>query len=310
MAATELRSVHRRGARVWVTWLLAASAIGPIAVLAQTPDLPPGAVAHYEFADAAGTTIPNRIQTASALPVLNLRGADFQVANGEGVWNQNIGNFTFSFPFNPSRGTFAEHATTFPNFFGSGGTLAVRLRLAPSVVTNLGQASSMGLITFRGDPDPNIHRVPPRALEFHRDGATDPLYFLVREGDNSIGHNNEFNDIVRSGPLTNLVAADMTAIVVWDAQTLRIYVNGVLGGTTARVTVDHPTPRYRVMVAVQPGLIHSGDNQFYKGAIRSFVVYNRVLSPADVATLHSALSGAVAPSPIPPSAPTNVRIVP
>ena len=279
------------------------------AARAQTPDLPPGAVARYEFADATGTIIPNRIQTASALPLLNIRGSDFQVANGEGIWNQSIGNFTFSFPFDPSRGTFAEQSTTFPNFFGAGGTLALRLRLSPTVAASLGQASSMGLITFRPDPDINIHRVTPRGLEIKRDGPTDPLFFLVREGNNSIGHNNEFNDEVRSGPLSS-PNAEKTAIVVWDAQTLRIYVDGVLSGTSTRVTVDHPTPRYRIMVAVQPGLIHSGDNQFYEGAIRTFVVYNRVLSGAEITTLHAALVGGVAPSPIPPSPPANLRILP
>jgi hypothetical protein len=183
--------------------------------------------------------------------------------------------------------------------------MAVRLRLDSSVVANLGQASSMGLITFRPDPDINIHRVPPRALEIKREGPTDPLFFLVREGNNSIGYNNEFNDEVRSGPLTN-PAAEKTAIVVWNAQTLRIYVDGVLAGTTTRVTVDHPTPRYRIMAAVQPSLIHSGDNQFYKGAIKRLVLYNRVLTDLEIASLHAALSSNL---PL-PMAPKNLRITP
>jgi hypothetical protein len=297
---------HRRLWSALLTVTLVALP-GVAATQAIPPDIPAGAMAHYEFGDTAGATIPNRIQTASALPLLNIRGMDFLAAGGEVVWNRNIGSFTFSFPFDPSRGTFAEHSTSFPNLFTAGGTLAVRLRLAASV-SSLGQASSMGLITFRPDPDVNIHRVTPRGLELHRDGPTDPLHFLAREGNNSIGHNNEFNDEVRSGPLTNL-STDMTAIVAWDAQTLRIYVDGVLSGTTSRVTQDHPTPRYRIMVAVQPGLIHSGDNQFYEGAIRSFVVYDRVLSASEVVGLHMALSG-TAPPVGAPSAPTNLRIGP
>ena len=75
------------------------------------------------------------------------------------------------------------------------------------------------------------------------------------------------------------------------------------------MTTDHPTPNYRVMVAVQPSLIHSGDNQFYKGAIRSFVVYNRVLNGTELSNLHSALNGG-AIQPPPPSPPQNLRIVP
>jgi hypothetical protein len=35
--------------------------------------------------------------------------------------------------FDPSRGTFTETLTSFANDFGVGGTMAVRLRLAPSI---------------------------------------------------------------------------------------------------------------------------------------------------------------------------------
>jgi hypothetical protein len=76
------------------------------------------------------------------------------------------------------------------------------------------------------------------------------------------------------------------------------------------VTTDHPTPSYRIMVAVQPSLIHSGDNQFYKGAIRRFALYNRVLNATEVAALHSALSGGSVQLPPPPSPPENLRILP
>jgi hypothetical protein len=278
-------------------------------VAAQPPaNLPTGAVAYYDFGSITAGTFPNQIVSGGPA-ALTLRGSDFLISNGETVWNRNIGNFTFTFPFDANRGTFAETTTAFPNFFGSGGTMAVRLRLDSSVVSNLGQASSMGLITFRPQPDINIHRVTPRGIELHRDGPTDPLFFLVREGNNSIGYNNEFNDEVRSSPLTN-PTSDKTAIVVWDAQTLRIYVDGVLSGTTTRVTTDHPTPNYRIMVAVQPSLIHSGDNQFYKGAIRRFALYNRVLNATEVAALHSALSGGSVQLPPPPSPPGNLRILP
>jgi hypothetical protein len=162
----------------------------------------------------------------------------------------------------------------------------------------------MGLITFRPHPDVNIHRVTPRGLELHRDGPTDPLHFLVREGNNSIGYNNEFNDEVKSGPLTN-PTTDKTAIVVWTPQTLRIYVDGVLSGTSSRVTTDHPTAAYRVMVAVQPSLIHSGDNQFFKGALRSLVIYDRPLGAAEITDLHRALNDNAHV----PQAPMNLRIV-
>ncbi len=269
--------------------------------------IPAGALANYAFGSATGTTISNLIQGTGALPPLTVRGTDLRVANGEIVWNEHIGNFTFTFPFNPSNGTFAETVASFANSYGNGGTLAVRLRLATSVST-LGQASSMGIITFRPEPDINIHRVTPRGLELHRDGPTDPPYFLVREGNNSIGYNNEFNDEVKSAPLSN-PTADKTVIVVWDAQTLRIYVDGVLSGTTTRVTTDHPTPNYRVMVAVQPSLIHSGDNQFYEGALRNLVIYNRVLTSTEISTLNSVLTSGTTPPTPPPTPPTNVRII-
>jgi hypothetical protein len=44
-----------------------------------------------------------------------------------------IGGFNRTFPFDPSRGTFTETLTSFANDFGVGGTMAVRLRLAPSI---------------------------------------------------------------------------------------------------------------------------------------------------------------------------------
>jgi hypothetical protein len=258
--------------------------------------LPTGAIAYFDFGSAMGGTIPN--QVVSAVPWLTTRGTDFQVA-GDGItWNRNIGGFTFTFPFDPNRGTYAQNTTSFPNSFGSGGTMAVRLRLDASVAS-LGQASSMGIITFRPDPDINIHRVPPRSLEIKREGATEPIFFRVREGNNSIGYNNEFNDEADSDALTN-PTSDKTAIVVWDAATLRLYVDGVLSGTKSRVTADHPTPSYRIMVAVQPSLIHGGDNQYFKGTLHALALYNRPLSAAEVATLNVVLAGAPARVPQPP----------
>ena len=263
--------------------------------------IPAGAQAYYPFASLSGTTIPNLVQGSGALPTLTMRGTDFSVSNGEIVWNQHINGFTHSFPFDPGNGTFAENVTSFPNVYPSGGTMAVRLRLAASVAT-LGQASSMGIITFRPDPDVNIHKVMPRGIELHRDGPSDPLYFLVREGNNSIGYNSEFNDEVRSGPLTN-PTAETTVIVVWDPQTLRIYVDGVLQGTTNRVTIDNPTPAYRIMAAVEPSVIHGGDRQFYEGALRTLVVYNRPLTTSEIASLNSAvtLGTGAPPDTTPPS---------
>jgi glucose/arabinose dehydrogenase len=267
--------------------------------------MPAGALAYYNFGAASGGIIPNQVQGTGALPRLDIRGSDYRVAGGEVIWNENLGSFTRSFPFNPNNGTFAETVTAFANIYGNGGTMALRLRVG-AAAANLGQASSMGIITFRPNPDQNIHTVPPRSLELRRDGPSDPIYFLVREGANSIGHNNEFNDEVKSGPLTNLTA-DTTVIVVWDAQTLRIYVNNVLANTTQRVTANHPAPNYRIMAAVQPGLIHSADNQFYRGALQGLVVYNRVLNATEISELHNALNGTAPP---PPQAPSNLRIVP
>ena len=293
--------------------LLRSSAVG----VASTPSpsafaaadlvgMPAGAQAYYDLAATAGGVIANGIQTAGALPALSLRGSDYRVTPSGTVWNENIGNFTFKFPFDPSRGTYAETASGFPNAYPTGGTFALRLRVDPSVLTNLGQASSMGIMTFRPDPEINVHRVPPRSIEFKREGPTDPLQFLVREGANSIGYNNEFNDEVRSLPFTSM-PADKIVIVVWQPSTLRIYVDGVLHNTRTRVTADNPAAAYRLHLALQSSLIHSGDNQFYKGTIRSVAIYNRPLNGAEVTALHAALSssGSVPP----PGAPGNLRVV-
>jgi hypothetical protein len=294
--------------------LLRSSVVGsasntpsPAVAAADLAGMPAGAQAYYDLATTAGGIIPNGIQATGALPALSLRGTDYRVTSTGTVWNENIGAFTFKFPFDPSRGTYAETASGFPNAYPTGGTLAVRLRVDPSVLTNLGQASSMGLITFRPNPEINVHRVPPRSVELKREGPTDPLQFLVREGANSIGYNNEFNDEVRSLPLTNM-SADKIAIVVWQPSTLQIFVDGVRHNTRTRVTADNPATSYRLQVAVQSSLIHSGDNQFYKGTIRSVALYNRPLSDTEVTALFTALNsgGSTVPAPGPP---TNVRIV-
>ena len=286
---------------------VASASNSAAAAAAQPAGMPAGAQAYYDFAATAGGTVMNEIQTTGALPPFTLHGADYRVTPSGTVWNENIGNFKFAFPFNPSRGTYADTATGFPNSYSSGGTYGIRLRVDPTVLNNLGQASSMGIITFRPDPEINVHRVPPRSLEFKREGPTDPLQFLVREGANSIGYNNEFNDEVRSQPLTNM-SADKIAVVVWQPSTLRIYVDGVLHDTHPRVTQDNPATVYRLHAAVQSSLIHSGDNQFYKGTIRSLAVYNRPLSDAEAAALYTALNAGGSTVP-PPGSPSNLRIV-
>jgi hypothetical protein len=291
--------------RYLIASLATAILVAPLVAAPLPAGLPAGAVAYYAFGDADGAFIPNSVDSSEALPGLAIRGSDVTVSEQDATWNAGIGNFTFTFPFDPDNGTFAETLTSFPNTAPPGGTLAVRLRLADSV-SSLGQASSMGLITFRPAPDINIHRVPPRSLELHRDGPTDPPYFLVREGNNSIGYNNEFNDEVRSGPLSNLTA-ERTVVVVWTLETLQIYVDGVLSGTSSRVTADHPTPSYRLMVAVQPSLIHSADRQFYAGALRTLVVYRRPMTSGEVASLTAALNGSAGPQV--PGAPQNLRII-
>jgi hypothetical protein len=104
------------------------------------------------------------------------------------------------------------------------------------------------------------------------------------------------------------MTVDKTAIVVWLPSTLRIFVDGTLHNTHTRVTADNPATAYRLHVAVQSSLIHSGDNQFYRGTIRSLAIYNRPLSDAEAAALYSALNpgGSTIPPPRPPE---NVRIV-
>jgi hypothetical protein len=64
--------------------------------------------------------------------------------------------------------------------------------------------------------------------------------------------------------------------------------------------IANPTADTTVVVVwkVEPSLIHGGDRQFYEGALRSLVLYDRPLTSAEVATLTSALaSGSVVPPP-------------
>jgi len=292
-----------------VASIIGAVSTGRVTVSAQAPPvMPAGGLARYDFALTTGSTVPNQIQGAGALPALTIRGSDFRVSDGEILWNANIGNFTHTLPFDPSRGTFAESADTFPNSFSGGGTLAVRLRVDPSVVASLGQASLVGIVTFRPAPDTNVHSTPPRSLEFSRGGPGTPMQLLAREGRTNIGSNNQFNDKAETGSLANPSSADRTAIVVWDSQTLRIYYDGLLAATTTRLTTDYPTSNYRLFVAVNQFVVHSGDHQFYTGAMKALVVYDRALSATEVSALHGALSSGN-PTPTAPSAPRNLRIV-
>lgn len=269
------------------------------AVPSLAGDLPVGPLAHYELAGGTGTTIPNVITGGGALPPLTLYGSDFRRAGNDLFLNEHIGGFTRAFPFDPNNGTFA-YSSGFPNTFASGGTWALRLRVDSSIPPNLGAASSSAIITFRPEPEfnNNPHRVAPRAIEFHREGPTDPLQLLVREGANSIGYNNEFNDEVRSLPLTaTSLTVDRTVVIAFDAQRLRIFVDGVLHGTTNRLTVDNPATAYRLFVGAQSSLIHGQDRQFYQGAMRSLVIYDRLLTDTEIGDLSFALSGTIGPPP-------------
>lgn len=272
------------------------------AVPSLAGDLPVGPLAHYEFGGGSGGTIPNLILGMGALPDLTVSGSDFRRSGPDMIFNEHIGAFEHKLDFDGMPGTFATSAG-FPNSFGSGGTWAVRLRIDPSVPVpfssgGLGQASSVGIITFRPSPEINVNRVPPRSIELKREGASDPLQFLVREGANSIGYNNEFNDEVRSQPLSvSSLSVDKTVVIAFDPQRLRIFVDGQLQNTTTRVTADNLATAYSLQVAAQSSLIHSNDRQFYPGALRTLVIYNRPLSDQEIGELSFALSGTVGPPP-------------
>ncbi len=269
-----------------------------------TGSIPAGALANYDFGTNSGNIINNLITGSSALPDLTIYGTDYRRSNGEILFNENIPDSKFIFPFDPSRGTFATSNGNFPNNYPNGGTMAIRVRINPFVVNTLGQASSMGIITFRESPDPNIHKVTPRGIELYRGDPSEPNIFQGREGFNSIGHNLEFNDIVRSQFIDgNSLMADKIVITTWDAQTFTMYVDGVWQNTTVRQTIDHTTPNYTVMVAVQPGLIHASDKPFFLGAMRNFIVYNRVLSTSEIGALNGALGGIFTLPPPPPPGP-------
>ena len=279
---------------LWLGVMLCVTA--PFEARAQ---FPAGVTAHYDFGQVSVVpgTIPNQASGIGSLPSLTIRGSDTRVANGERMWNEQIGTFTHSVPFDPSNGTFAETAS-FPNTFGSGGTIAVRLRLAQTVVANLGQGSLVGVITFRPSPEINTMATPPRSIEFYRGSPGTPLELLIREGAATIGHNNLFNDTLQSGALSDPSASDTVAIVVWTPQTLQLYVDGVLRGSLTRATADYPASDYKLLVGANTFVVHASDRQFFQGAMRGLVVYDRPLPAAEVQALHDALAGG-APSPPP-----------
>jgi hypothetical protein len=254
------------------------------------PGLPVGAVADYAFGAITNGMFLNTVSGAAALPPLVVRGTDVRVDGGGSIWNEQIGAFTFAFPFDPARGTFAE-TTAFSNTFADGGTVAVRLRLDPSVPASLQQASGVGAVTFRASPDPNIHQTAPRAIEFYRDGPQEPLQLLAREGDST---QSVFNDTLKA-PMPDPTSGPHVLVSVWTSTTLSGYVDGVLVGSVARTKGDYPTGMYRLLAAVAPGLIHSGDNQFFKGTIWNLMVYPRALTATEVGGLSTALGAVVLP---------------
>jgi hypothetical protein len=260
---------------------------------AQTsaPAYPEGAVARYEFADASQSVIPNRVTSAGAISALQITGTDYRVANGEILWNENIGDFSHTLQLEPSPGTYADSVTAFPNSFGSGGALGIRLRLDPSIVESLGQASLVGVVSFRPNPEINPLSTPPRSLEFRRGAPGDPLTLVAREGSLGLGYNGAFNDELESSlPIPDPSVSDLVVVFAWTPTELRLFANGVLVGTLMRATADYPTSSYTLVVALNSFVVHSDDRQFYKGAMKKLLIYDRPLLDSELDSLSSALS--------------------
>jgi hypothetical protein len=188
--------------------------------------------------------------------------------------------------------------------------MGIRLRLDPSIVATLGQASLVGVVSFRANPDRNQMSTPPRSLEFRRGAPGSPLKLVAREGNLGRGYNGAFNDELESRePVPSPSLSDLVVVVAWTPADLRIFANGVLAGTLARATTDYPTANYKLVVALNSFLVHSNDRQFYKGAMRRLVVYDRPLSAGELDALSEALA-ATGPVTTSPAAPRNVRVIP
>lgn len=226
------------------------------------------------------------------LPTLQIIGSDMTVSGVERTWNASSPT-SYTFPFDPTRATFGQTGL-FLN--PSSGTFALAFRVDSGRLSALGQDSSLGLMSWRPEPDINIHTAPVRSLQVYRgDPGANPMIRAVE------GRNDDTVSYATSAPLSTLTSTT-TAIVTWTPTSFSLYVNGVLVDTRART--PYISSQTRMMLAVSPELVRSSSQQFLRGVTREPVVYARVLDATEVLTLHQSLiAGVPAPDPPPPDPP-------
>jgi len=267
--------------------------------------LPTGYLADYDLTQlVGGDTIANLSSDPDALPdfVLDCGVTDVTVSGGYIQWNAGyIDSYepTELFPFDETNGTcattgggFPNVAGDFPNTFASG-SYGVRLEIAAAQVTSLGQGSDIAVITFRRSPDVNEHSYGPRWLTLHRGSPGADLQIRAAEGQYSDPPGSFQDEAVSAGFISSTVNRDLTIIVVWDPDIVTLYLNGSQAAEKdPRTQPDNVgTPDQAIFFAAQPGLIHSEDQQFFVGAIKRFVVYDRVLDAGEIAALHADMAG-------------------
>jgi hypothetical protein len=263
-----------------------------IACSIQAADVPTGAIGDYSFSEESGGSIPNTV--VGQMAAMEISGSDF-TTSADGIEWTNDEMYTHESPFDPADGTWADLASAFSEPFNAAnaGTVAIRFKVSSTLQSGLGQASFIGLWSFRQNPELNYSAVGQAGMEIARGGPGAPLTIVARTGTVCEGN---FNDQVQSGEIADL-SEWHTAILVWDATTLRLWIDGVEDVTGNRDCGDWSTDDVQLQMAATSFVTHSDDRQYFTGTTSRFVVYDRELSDPELAELHAALSGDVVEPP-------------
>lgn len=255
--------------------------------------LPLGAVGNYMFSETTGGSTPNRVTDVDALSNLTIHHSDYSVS-GDGIDLNPTITFTHSADWpgeaEPA-GTYLT-ATNFPNTFAGGGTIGIRLKLAASYYSGVGQASYIGILDVRPYPEINELSNPPYGIVFYRGAASAPLQVHVRSGMiNYPALNANVGDTFESSEITDPSAAFVNLMLVWTPLTETIYANGSVVGTLTRTSINPPTmTNFYMFVGVNPWAEHSDDRSFFKGILHRLVIYDHTLTAAELTALNTALS--------------------
>jgi hypothetical protein len=93
---------------------------------------------------------------------------------------------------------------------------------------------------------------------------------------------------------TDYVVTDETwhyAVAVYDGIAMKLYMNGVLVGTTPLSSLDHYSGYWRIGGGTISGWTLAGSNPLFKGNIGTAHTYSRALTPTEVLTNYNARKG-------------------